>query len=127
MRGRLIPLLLLVFVFACSREGGARVDLVEGRRYEPQKVTVIAGETVTWTNQSSEAHSVTAYKASVASNAEYFSSGGFDSEEEARGHVDVLMTTGDTFSVRFDHPGTYRYFCIPHEDQGMRGTIVVEG
>jgi plastocyanin len=119
-------LLLLVLVAACSREGDARIDLIEGRRYEPLRVTVLAGETVTWTNESSEAHSVTAYESSITNNAEYFSSGGFDSEEEARANAGALMTTGDTFSVRFEHPGTYRYFCIPHEDQGMRGTIVVE-
>jgi plastocyanin len=27
----------------------------------------------------------------------------------------------------FDVPGTYQYFCIPHEMAGMTGTVVVTG
>jgi plastocyanin len=126
MRRLGLVVLLLVFLVACSREGGVRVEMTGGRQYEPQEVTVRAGETVTWSNESSEAHSVTAYQSSIRNGMDYFSSGGFDSEKAARANVDALMVSGDTFSVRFDRPGTYRYFCIPHEDQGMRGTIVVE-
>lgn len=33
------------------------------------------------------------------------------------------------FSVRFNRPGTYAYFCVYHGtvDSGMRGTVIVEG
>ena len=34
---------------------------------------------------------------------------------------------GETFSFTFDEPGTYTYFCGPHEDQGMVGTVTVTG
>ena len=30
-------------------------------------------------------------------------------------------------SYTFEEPGTYSYFCGPHEDQGMVGTVTVTG
>jgi plastocyanin len=127
MRRLGLVVLLLVFLVSCAREDRARVELTGDRQYEPREITIRTGETVTWSHESSEAHSVTAYQSSIRKGMDYFSSSGHGSEEEARADVGTLMTTGDTFSVRFDRPGTFRYFCIPHEDQGMRGTIVVEG
>ena len=57
----------------------------------------------------------------------YFASGGFDSEEDARANLsDGLIDPDETFEVTFDEPGTYDYFCIPHEGSGMKGTIIVE-
>ena len=51
-----------------------------------------------------------------------------DSEEEARDNLaDALVGQEGTYEVTFDEPGTYEYFCIPHEQQGMRGTVEVEG
>ena len=35
--------------------------------------------------------------------------------------------SGGTFSFTFDEPGTYDYFCIPHEDLGMVGSVTVTG
>jgi plastocyanin len=32
----------------------------------------------------------------------------------------------ETFEHTFDVPGTYRYFCIPHEGTKMYGTVIVE-
>jgi plastocyanin len=37
------------------------------------------------------------------------------------------INPGQTFTHTFDTPGTYKYFCIPHEVAGMTGTIVVTG
>ena len=31
-----------------------------------------------------------------------------------------------TFSVTFDRPGAFQLICIPHELQGMTGTITVQ-
>ncbi|MGH2699836.1 MAG: plastocyanin/azurin family copper-binding protein [Actinomycetota bacterium] len=30
------------------------------------------------------------------------------------------------FEVTFDQPGTYGYFCIPHEGSNMTGSVWVE-
>jgi plastocyanin len=36
------------------------------------------------------------------------------------------LDRGETFTYTFETPGTYRYFCIPHEGAKMFGTVVVE-
>ena len=97
------------------------------QRFEPAQITIPAGDTLVFRNESGEAHTVTAYGDELPEGAEYFASGGFSSESAARDNVgDGLLTEGQTFRLTLDTPGTYRYFCIPHEQQGMRGTIVVE-
>lgn len=102
--------------------------MVPGRRFAPATITVRAGDTVTWVSEGDDAHTVTAYRESVAEGTSYFSSGGFETEDEARDQVaDALIPPGGSYEVTFDEPGTYEYFCIPHEDEGMKGTIVVEG
>jgi plastocyanin len=99
--------------------------------YRPPEVTVAAGDRVVWRNTSSRAHSVTAYEDAVPDGATYFASGGFASETAARdGWANGLtgnITSGDDYAHRFDVPGTYEYFCIPHERAGMVGRVVVEG
>jgi plastocyanin len=36
-----------------------------------------------------------------------------------------LNAEGDSVKVVFDKPGTYPFFCIPHQSLGMKGQIVV--
>lgn len=98
-------------------------------RFEPAAVTVAAGETVVWRNTSSHAHTVTAYADGIPAAAEYFASGGYDGERAAeRGWLDGGgggLYEGDTYEHTFAVPGEYRYFCIPHEQSGMRGVVTV--
>lgn len=83
---------------------------------------------VRWTNTSSIAHTVTAYEDGIPEEATYFASGGFASEQAARdGFPDGTIPPGESFEHEFETNGTYEYFCIPHEDQGMTGTIEVMG
>jgi plastocyanin len=98
-----------------------------GNSYTPAEVTVQAGENLEFRNESGAAHSVTAYDEGIPSDAAYFSSGNFNSEEAAREGVGAtLIKPDDSFEIVLDEPGTYRYFCIPHESQGMKGSITVE-
>jgi plastocyanin len=130
---RRIALLLgaLALVAACSDGSpseGVRVEMVEGRRFVPETLEIAAGTTVTFANTAADAHTVTAYEDGIPDGAAYFSSGGFESEDEARDNLaDALVGQEAEFQTTFDEPGTYEYFCIPHEQQGMRGKIVVEG
>jgi plastocyanin len=101
--------------------------MVPGHRFDPETITVSVGDAVTWRVRTDEPHSVTAYEESLPEGAEYFASGGFSSEEDARANVaDGLLREGDSFEVTFQTAGTYEYFCIPHESDGMTGTVVVE-
>jgi plastocyanin len=71
--------------------------------FSPVAMTVKAGSTVTWTNLDDEPHT-------VFSDAGLFRSSALD--------------TKDSFSYKFDKPGTYHYLCTIHPR--MVGTIVVE-
>ena len=72
--------------------------------FNPQKLTVKAGTTVTWTNRDDIPHGIAATSNSFAR------SGALDTE--------------DHYSFTFTTPGTYQYFCYIHPH--MTGTIVVE-
>lgn len=114
---------------ACSGDDatGTSVAMTAGQTFDPEELTVTAGQTVTWTNESSESHTVTASEDGLPEGASYFASGGASSEDAARDDLeDGLLSEGETFELTFDEPGAYRYVCIPHEEQGMVGTIVVE-
>lgn len=71
--------------------------------YKPETVKVKVGTEVTWTNQDSFAHTVTADDKS------------FDSKN---------MEKDATFKHRFDTAGTFKYFCAIHNY--MTGSVVVE-
>ena len=119
--------LLVALVGACAgTNDGATVDMAAGQSFEPKRVTVDAGQTVVFSNTSDESHTVTAYGDDLPDGADYFASGDFSDEEAARGSVsEGLLEAGDEFEVTLTEPGTYTYFCIPHESSGMQGTIVV--
>ncbi|WP_233741091.1 cupredoxin domain-containing protein [Halobaculum saliterrae] len=99
----------------------------DSHRFEPKTATIETGETVTWTNESDIEHTVTAYEDEIPDEAAYFASGGFESERAARNRItEGLIAPGEKYEYTFDHPGTYGYFCIPHESSGMVGTIQVK-
>jgi plastocyanin len=82
--------------------GGTQVAL-KNFAYDPANVTIKAGGSVTWTNQDSVTHDVT------ADNGE-FKSGS--------------LANGATFSFTFAKAGTYPYHCGIHPT--MKGTITVQ-
>ena len=95
--------------------------------FEPKTATIKTGETVTWTNESEIEHTVTAYEDETPDGAAYFASGGFESERTARNRVtEGLIAPGENYEHTFEEPGTYGYFCIPHEGSGMVGTVRVK-
>jgi plastocyanin len=76
--------------------------VVKDFMFNPTPLTVKAGSTVTWTNMDDEPHT-------AVSDTGVFKSGGMD--------------TNESFSFKFDKPGTYHYTCTIHPR--MVGTIVV--
>jgi len=71
--------------------------------FSPQTLTVPSGTTVTWTNLDDEPHSVRGADAQIRSDA---------------------LDQHESYSVRFEKPGTYKYGCSLHPK--MSGTIVVQ-
>ena len=98
--------------------------------FAPETLRVDAGTTVVWKNTSTRGHTVTAYEDILPEEATYFASGGYESEAAAReawtSDNEGLVLTSETYSHTFEIPGEYGYVCLPHEEGGMIGTIIVE-
>ena len=88
---------------AAGSPGVAAIVLARDFMFGPASLTVSAGSTVTWTNKDDEPHT-------VVSDTALFRSGALDTDE--------------SFSFRFDKPGTYHYACSIHPR--MVGTIIVQ-
>lgn len=105
------------------------VEMTDELTFEPQQVQVPAGTEVTWENVGSIGHTVTAYEDEIPDGAEYFASGGFDSLQAAKDGYsngqEGNVPEGESYSHTFETTGTYEYYCIPHEMNGMVGTIEV--
>jgi plastocyanin len=97
--------------------------------FEPEELTVTVGDTVAFEHAAGEAHNVVAYEDEIPEGADYWASGGFDSQEAAEaGWEDGkgAVQAGQSYVHTFETPGTHGYYCVPHEAAGMVGTVVVE-
>ena len=79
--------------------------------FDPPVLTVHAGDTVVWRNNSFLQHTATRGTGCTPTP------GGFDSG---------IMDPNAEFSFTFPTTGTYDYLCLLHCIAGMRGTVVVE-
>ena len=99
---------LFVFAPAAWAQGQEVTVRMEDNFFSPANITVEPGTTVTWVQSGNNPHTTTSYD------------GLWDSGMIEGG-------SGGTFSFTFEEPGTYDYFCIPHEDLGMVGSVTVSG
>lgn len=91
-------------VFATSAAQAATVEVkIDNFVFNPQTVTVKAGDTVTWVNHDDIPHTATSKTGVFRSKA---------------------LDTDDKFSFTFTTPGSFAYFCALHPH--MTGSIVVE-
>jgi len=95
------------------------VKMNNGLRYVPDMITIKAGTTVEWRNVESFPHSVTADPALVQK------SGNSKLPPGAKAFNSGRINGGKSWRHTFTVAGAYHYFCIPHEDAGMLGTIIV--
>jgi plastocyanin len=102
--------LCLVAILWMAALSAAAADAPDANRivvkdfmFTPNALTIKAGASVTWSNQDDEPHT-------VVSDAGLFRSGAMD--------------TNESFSFKFDKPGTYHFTCSIHPR--MVGTIVVQ-
>ncbi|MBX0346676.1 plastocyanin/azurin family copper-binding protein [Haloarcula pellucida] len=105
------------------------VEMTDELAYEPKQIQVEAGTTITFENVGSIGHTVTAYEDKIPDGADYFASGEFDSEQAAKdGYGESQggnVPAGESYEVTLETTGTYEYYCIPHEMNGMVGSIKV--
>ena len=102
MKELLLAALTLTAAAPLATKTPAATVVIQGFAYVPATLTVAPGQSVRFVNRDSEAHTVTATDRA-------FDSGGLD--------------TGDSWTRRFDRPGTYRYFCELHPY--MKGVVIV--
>jgi len=108
-------------VTSVSAQGGSNVSIVEGastmadKAYSPNPVNVKVGDTVTWTNDDSQAHTVTSGKDSSDPDLGKV----FDSSP----NFNPLLSPKQTFQHKFTTAGEIPYFCQLHPT--MVGKVVV--
>ena len=97
------PLAAALLLPALAQNGPSTIA-IDNFTFNPQRLTVKAGATVTWTNKDDIPHA-------IASPNNAFSKS-------------KALDTDNSYSFTFTAPGTYQYFCYLHPR--MTGTIVVE-
>lgn len=102
-------------------DAGAVVTMSAAHRFVPQRVVVAVGQAVQWRNTDGLEHTVTCDPALARDR------GSARLPAGARTFHSGALPPGDAFSHTFRVPGTYRYFCLIHERDGMVGEVVVEG
>lgn len=97
--------------------------------FRPAELAVDPDTTVVFRNTSSHSHTVTAFQDAYPGEAEYWASGGHDSEAAAKDAWNSggpgTLEPGDTYEHTFTVLGAYGYYCIPHLSAEMVGDIVV--
>jgi plastocyanin len=88
--------------------------------YTPDNVAIKVGDTVKWVNSGETVHSVS----TSAANAQ--DPGDASMPKGAVAFDSGFIPPGGDYSYTFTVPGTYRYFCLPHEKAGMVGVIIVK-
>jgi YVTN family beta-propeller protein len=73
--------------------------------FDPKTLVIEAGTTVEWLNAGNRVHTVTDQNSAWDSGS---------------------LEPGEKFSKKFETKGTFAYYCVPHRDAGMVGTIIVK-
>ena len=76
--------------------------------FEPNDITINAGDTVTFTNGALPPHNMIV------------------KDHPELSHGDLAFATGDSFDVTFPDAGEYEFQCDPHAGAGMKGVIHVQ-
>jgi len=106
----IIVLALLISLSGCKP--AANEVIIKDLRFNPPKLTVTAGTTVTWRNEDQTAHTVTSDLNDTAS------------APAAAKFKSKILNPGDSFTHSFDAPGSYKYHCDIHPY--LKGEVVVQ-
>ncbi|AFY78558.1 MAG: plastocyanin [Hydrococcus sp. C42_A2020_068] len=84
-------------------------------KFEPDTLTIEAGDTVKWVNNKLAPHNVV------------FDSSKMDEAIATKmSHKNLVFSPGESYESTFDEPGEYTYYCEPHRGAGMVGKIIVK-
>lgn len=128
---RVLPMLLLFAVLPATGARGKRrtsnksepaviVHMTAANKFDPEKVTIKAGEAVRWVNDAGgPGHTVTADPSAVQDEDHV------EIPDGAKPFDSGVIGSGKFFQHTFDVPGAYRYACAVHEGSKMFGKVVV--
>jgi plastocyanin len=108
------------FVTPVSAQGGSNVSIVLGadtmadKAFSPNPMNVNVGDTVTWTNDDSQEHTVTSGSESDPDKGKVF---------DSSPNFNPLLAPKQTFQHEFTTAGDFPYFCQVHPT--MIGKVVV--
>ena len=80
-------------------------------KFNPKSMTIQPGDTVTFQNGEDKDHDVMFVSVPKGVDEMIMSQ--------------MMKKKGDKFSYTFTVPGTYQFHCHPHEEQGMKGSLIV--
>jgi plastocyanin len=96
--------MLFLFTLPTGAFGATHTVEMRSNFYSPATVTIQVGDTVNWVNRG----------------------GSHDVVHRATPRLFKSPFPAQNFSFTFTTPGTYPYFCTPHDAFGMRGTVIVQ-
>ena len=99
-----LSMTLAASAYAADIQMGSGGNLV----FEPNEVTVNAGDTVTFVNGDLPPHNIVFL------------------DHPELSHPDLAFMSGEKFPVTFTEAGNYEFQCEPHAGAGMKGVIHVE-
>ena len=97
-----VPVAAVLALAAPTVLAADRSVRIEDFAFSPRTITINVGDRVRWTNRDPVEHTATARN------------GSFDTG---------LLADGESYTIRFDAAGSYRYICTPHPT--MTGTVIV--
>ncbi len=103
---------------AATAQTAVTVDATDALKFTPASVCLKAGGTVTWKNVGNIFHTTTDEASLAANSSDAAVPSGASGWNQS-------LNAGQSFSLKLTVPGTYKYFCIPHESLGMLGQITV--
>ena len=104
MTSLFLSMTLAAQAYATEIQMGYEGNLV----FEPNEVTVNAGDTVTFVNNALPPHNIIFDKFASLSR------------------ESLMFTPGETQDIKFATVGDYSFKCAPHEGAGMKGVIHVQ-
>ncbi|XP_057774105.1 plastocyanin-like [Salvia miltiorrhiza] len=89
-----------------------------GLVFIPQNFEVAAGEEIVFKNNAGFPHNVVFDEDEVPA--------GVDVAKISMSEEDLLNAKGETYAVKLTAPGTYSFYCSPHQGAGMVGKVTVK-
>ncbi|KAG7590303.1 Plastocyanin [Arabidopsis suecica] len=86
--------------------------------FVPSEFTVAKGEKIVFKNNAGFPHNVVFDEDEIPS--------GVDASKISMDETELLNAAGDIYEVTLTEPGTYGFYCAPHQGAGMVGKLTVK-